>query len=641
MCKNHLISLFLFVGCLQATAYSDHRGHRIDSLETVLASGRQLSDEDRMEAYKSLMWGYLNTDSERATHYARQALALSYRHDWQNSRADALRVLGLVAYGSTYYDTALGYFEQALAVTDSMQGNPRYKQSDIDDNYSTLYGSIANLYNMRDEAHLAIAYYQKALPIFEKYQWLESTSILYHNVGELYETMGNYAEARRNFTLALANGRRSGDSLLVAMSCKGLSKAYLSLGDYPQALQVAAEAYGYYRHHATEENEDYLTTLCNLARIQLKGTGSRQQADAYCREALGALNSETGAEQRADVYNLCAEMALEHHRWQEAKDYALMALAADTIETIDDIGSRVLLAMACAELGQTEQVRQLITYIYNGMEQFSTDHYQSGLSQMEVLYETEKERAELARQQDENDQLRREKQWYLWGGILTALVLLLAALLFFFLWRSIRLKRRTALTQAKLEGELAERVRLSRDLHDRLGGTLTALRRQVESGGEALTLTDQAISEMRNVAHHLLPDSLRRHGLRVALRNYCQAMKNVSFTFMGQEQHVPNEEAVYCMVYELVNNAVKSSVAQHIHVQLIAESDYTAVNVSDDGNGTTAASPQETAATPENPSAGSGLRNIRERVLALGGRIDIMARPGEGTEVNIELPHSK
>ena len=220
-------------------------------------------------------------------------------------------------------------------------------------------------------------------------------------------------------------------------------------------------------------------------------------------------------------------------------------------------------------------------------------------------------------------------------------MLLLAALLFFFLWRSIRLKRRTALTQAKLEGELAERVRLSRDLHDRLGGTLTALRRQVESGGEALTLTDQAISEMRNVAHHLLPDSLRRHGLRVALRNYCQAMKNVSFTFLGKEQHVPNEEAVYCMVYELVNNAVKSSGAQHIRVQLIAESDYTAVNVSDDGNGATAPSPQETAATPENPSAGSGLRNIRERVLALGGRIDIMARPGEGTEVNIELPHSK
>lgn len=74
---------------------------------------------------------------------------------------------------------------------------------------ATAYGSIANLHNMRDEAHLAIAYYQKALPIFEKYQWLESTSILYHNMGELYETMGNYAEARRNFTLALAMGHKA------------------------------------------------------------------------------------------------------------------------------------------------------------------------------------------------------------------------------------------------------------------------------------------------------------------------------------------------------------------------------------------------------------------------------------------------
>jgi len=60
--------------------------------------------------------------------------------------------------------------------------------------------------------------------------------------------------------------------------------------------------------------------------------------------------------------------------------------------------------------------RQLITHIYNGMEHFSTNHYQSGLSQMEVLYETEKKRSEAEQKQKENDQLRQEKQWLLWGG---------------------------------------------------------------------------------------------------------------------------------------------------------------------------------------------------------------------------------
>ncbi len=110
-------------------------------------------------------------------------------------------------------------------------------------------------------------------------------------------------------------------------------------------------------------------------------------------------------------------------------------------------------------------------------------------------------------------------------------------------------------------------------------------------------------------------------------------MPRVSFAFLGEERHIHHEEAIYCIVYELVNNAVKSSGAQHISVQLIIEPAYTAINVSDDGNG--ALCNDAIAAQP----AGSGLRNIRERVEAIGGTIDVLARPGQGTEVNIELKH--
>lgn len=114
----------------------------------------------------------------------------------------------------------------------------------------------------------------------------------------------------------------------------------------------------------------------------------------------------------------------------------------------------------------------------------ATRNYQSALSQMEVLYETEKK-------QDAIEQLTREKHWYLWGGTLSLLVLLLLALLFFLLWRSVRLSKKTALIQAKLEGELGERVRLSRDLHDRLGGLLTSLKHSVAEGSAAARITSR------------------------------------------------------------------------------------------------------------------------------------------------------
>ena len=626
--KLLLITLFA-LGVTQGWAYSDHRGRRVDSLEAMLKSDNPPRGEKLLKAYTDLMWGYMNTNGERATHYARKALALSYQGNWLNARTDALRILGLVAYGSEDYDTALGYFNWALAVTDSMRGEKRYAESDIDDNLSTLYGSIANLYNLQDQGHLAIAYYQRALPIFEKYGWKESCTILYHNVGELYEGMGNTEEAERNYLMAKQAAQESGDSLMVALAQKGLLKVYVGMGDYDRAAEASARALAYYARHQDEELGDYTTVLVETARMHLmQGHQNLEQAKALAREALGHAQEDLMPETRFDIYAVCCELAMHEGRWQEALQYGLQSVHENDDEaTLTDASCYALLAQVYAELGDALHARAYINKVYSMMERFATDHYQSGLSQMQVLYETEKKAAEIR-------QLQRERRLYTWGSLLAGVVLVLVALTFFLLWCSVRLRRRTALIQARLEGELDERVRLARDLHDRLGGQLTALRQQLTlEGGErdrAVELTDGAIREMRAVAHHLLPDSLRRYGLRTALGEFCQALSGVSFSFLGSEDCLPrqDQEAIYCIAHELVNNAAKHSGAQHIQVQLMADEEGCSIVVSDDGNGRLTAEQAE----------GMGWRNIQERVAALNGVVDVSSRPGQGTEVSIVLP---
>ena len=96
---------------------------------------------------------------------------------------------------------------------------------------------------------------------------------------------------------------------------------------------------------------------------------------------------------------------------------------------------------------------------------------------------------------------------------------------------------------------------------------------------------------------------------------------------IDEDKHIPHEETIYCVVHELINNAVKSADAEHIRVQLLCEKDYTAINVSDDGNGLLTKEKQE----------GMGLRNIEERIFSLGGTFDIYSKPQEGTEINIEI----
>ena len=623
--------LWLSVVCLAGYGqYSDHRNRNVDSLEMVLNGSNPPQGQELMKAYNNLMWGYLNTDGAKSRQYALKAIDLSYEENMLNARADALRVLGLIAYGNDDYDVAIEYYNRALEVSDSMKNDSRYSESDIDDNLSVIYGSIANVYNMQDKVHLAIHYYQKALPIFEKYGWLESTAILYYNIGELYNSMGNSDEARSNYLMAVDAAQKSGDSLLVAMSHKGLVAIYNDAGDMAKVEEAANVCYEYYRNHIEEEKGDYIVTILAFARLQMNHYKDLDRAEGYISEALSLLDDETSWETRSNVYTVCCEVAMARKQWKKAEEYALMSLE-DEYETYDDIGVYVYLAQIYAELGNNEGVKEYSEKIFNGMAQFANSNYQSGLSQMAVLYETEKKQAAI-------EQLTREKRWYMIGSVLIGCIMLLVALLFFLLWRNVRKNRQNAIVVAKLSGEVAERVRIARDLHDRMGGLLTSIKRNLEYAENpdetkssiqvAKSQTDEAMREMRNVAHHLLPESLKRYGLRVALGDYCRTMKNVSFSFVGDEKLIPNQydEAVYCIVYELVNNAVKNAEANHIRVQLFADAETIVVNVSDDGNGGIAVSAE-----------GSGMRNIKERVDAIGGTFDVCSEPGKGSEVNIEI----
>ena len=628
-----LTKRIIFTGTLlllmatSALGYEDHRGVAVDSLEAVLASPHPPKGEELIRVYMDLMRAYNTRDSERCIYCARRVLALSYELNGLSARESALYNLGLMAYGRDEWDQAIDYFQQALAVTDSMSHDSRYTETDVDDKLSQLYGAIGNVYNMKDQLLLAIEYYQRALPIFERNGWLQSLTILHHNVGELYLLTGNSEEAERHYLQAAASASESGDSLMTALAGKGLAKIYLGRGDYEQLLHTLLPAYDYYRAHRQEDGSGYGEILASMARMNLmEGHRDLPKAKAYVEEAL-TYTDNMMSETRSDLYAAACEVAMAERQWKQALEYGLKSVHEEDEATFGDAGSYALLAQIYTELGEKDLARAYINKVYQVMERSATEHYQSGLSQMEVLYETEKKQAAI-------EHLQEQRRWITWGTALGGMVLLLTALLFFLLWRSVRLSRRTALVKAKLDGELEERVRLARDLHDRLGGLLTGIKCQVQGGkSEVVGLVDEAIREMRNVSHHLLPDSLRRYGLHTALRDYCRTMPQVRFAFTGEEQHVAHEEAVYCIVHELVNNAVKSSGATQIDVQLLTAKDHTTVVVADNGRGM-----EVQSASGEVQGDGAGLMNIRERLAAIGGSIIVDSSPGRGTEIHIEIP---
>ena len=625
--KYLYLTLWLAVS-LTAQAYNDHRNARVDSLEAALKSRNAPTGEDLLRAYDELMRGWLPYDGEKAADYGRKALALSYKLGGLYVRQNVLRHFAQMHYGREEYDEAVALYRQALAVIDTMATQKRYDEKTIDDARSVIYGSLGNLYNMQDKAHMAIHYYQLALPIFEKHDWRESQVVLYYNIGELYSQMGNYAEAERNHLKAIGKGRQTGDSLMMTLPKKGLAGVYYNTGQHDKALQTANEALAYYRRHCKEEPQDFAYMLATKARIlMMTGHVNVEAAKACMEEALPYIDSaEMMFDDAAEIYMAASEVAMAERHWQQALGYALKSVHPDSTATIADKGGYLLLAEIYTELGQKAKAREYMRKTVDLMNSYATDHYQSGLSQMEVLYETEKKEAQIAAL----DKEQRLFRWLLVAAV--AAIVLLAALV---VYRHMAHKRQKALLAARvaLETETKERRILARDLHDSLGGMLSLLRLKMEAkAGDVLPLLDATHTELRRVAHHLMPEELLRHGLEPALHDFAISVPGAQFQAFGDIRLSKEMElTLYRCAYELVNNAMKHAEASHIDIQLMQTTHEVTLTVSDDGRGLKAA---PTGAGSE----GAGLQNIRERIEPYNGWLHIVSSENTGTEINVTLP---
>jgi two-component system NarL family sensor kinase len=205
-------------------------------------------------------------------------------------------------------------------------------------------------------------------------------------------------------------------------------------------------------------------------------------------------------------------------------------------------------------------------------------------------------------------------------------------------------------TNSILKGQEEERTRVARDLHDGLGGLLSGIKLTLNSvkGNvilpeesamtftRALTQLDGAISEMRRVAHSMMPEALVRFGLIDALSDFCEGISTsgrlkVTMQHFGFENRLDSqvEVVLYRIVQELLNNVLKYADATEAQVQLTWVDNHVSVTVEDNGKGFDVKTLEV--------NKGAGLRNVQARVDYLNGTLDIQSKPGEGTSVLVEI----
>jgi signal transduction histidine kinase len=186
------------------------------------------------------------------------------------------------------------------------------------------------------------------------------------------------------------------------------------------------------------------------------------------------------------------------------------------------------------------------------------------------------------------------------------------------------------------------RRQIERDLHDgaqqRLVHAVAVLRlalRALRNGdadaaelvAEALGHAERANSELRELAHGILPSALTRDGLRAGVQTLVSRVSlPVSVEVAVERLPASVEATAYFVVSEALTNVVKHARADGATVMARAERGELRLEIRDDGIG------------GADPGRGSGLVGLSDRVEALGGALRVTSPTGKGTTLSIGIP---
>ncbi len=206
------------------------------------------------------------------------------------------------------------------------------------------------------------------------------------------------------------------------------------------------------------------------------------------------------------------------------------------------------------------------------------------------------------------------------------------------------------LSQQIVATQEEERKNLSRELHDQVGQTLTALRLELgridrvrpagetsigNAVGECRQLVDTLVRTVRDLSLGLRPSMLDDFGLQAALEWLVRDVTRrhggtVDLKIEGTLDGVPEQyrTGVYRMIQEALTNCIRHARADRFTVTVARRWDALEVSVADNGVGL----------DPSRARAGLGLRGIEERAKELNGTVKILCPPSGGTTIAILLP---
>jgi len=630
----------------------------IDSLSRLLSLSKE--DSNRVLLYMDLLNTYIDFDLKEAEALGWKANTLSKKISFPLGEGRSYFSLGNIARFNGDMKACDSLFSLAEKVFRRIN-NPM-RLAFIDNERGSLYFNQGNYW-------LAADYYAKAAETFEQ---LKDTIHYLSSYQNLISVLGETENIPKAISLAqkiLPIARLTTDTSQAFYIMQSLLTHFTLTGQLDSARQYIGPLL-----KAAGETADFYIATDIYHAIGEFYSASNQHANALKYNQLALQKAEVlNNEFLLPRMNLAVGSSyLNLKDAAKALPYLLTGLQmADQSANLQASyeGSR-LLSQYYEQAGQFEQAFQYLKRHLVLKDSMRDARVSNHVNYLEALYENNKKERqinalELKNTQKELELVKRNRTIYL-GGVSAAFMLLGLG----FLYRRSNHKKLMAekeqqmqkeqikflerqqqvvSLQSMVNGQETERTRIAKDLHDGLGGLFSTVKmyfstleheqqqlKENELFKKSYEMVDTAATEVRRIAHNMMPEVLLKLGLEQALNDLCgnitaSRMLQVQLQVHGMENRLgaSTEIMLYRIVQELLNNIAKHAQATEAIVQFLREGNRLSVTVEDNGKGFNT----KTADLGKQ----AGLDSVKSRVDYLNGQISIESETNVGTTVMMDF----
>ena len=554
------------------------------------------------------------------------------------SQPEILRKKGLEFKGVGQYDSALYYYNLAFSGFANLHDST---------GLANVYTNIASLESQIGNYVYAYEVFQNALTIYKEIGESAGVIRVYINVANQHLRIGNLEEALREYLKAEQHSIESNQKQYLGSIYNGIGSVLVNKSfedrDIDKAKDYYMEALVIFESNSDLKNSARIYN--NLALIFEEKEQIPQAIEAYNKSVLIGEKEKDLKTQLIGNYNIGRlyllrseyELSLEH--LQKAEELAIQL--PDPITYVHILSNLVDVNM---NLGNLSSAKEYLIKYKSLKDSLYNEDKSEALTDLQIKYKT-KEKEELLAKEIELGKETKLRNTFL----MILLILLLVVLVLIVLinrrrrqhdFQRAKNEQEIISLKSRIEGENEERKRLSSDLHDSVGGMLTAVKMihfsYMDAGGEKASKVDQLLNEVsktvREVSHNLSSSTLERYGLEKSIDHVIESIEGeieVQFSFNIDEKLLNKElkKTIDFVVKELINNSIKHSNALTIDLQINYSEGSLLLTYEDDGKGFDL----------EKLSEGMGLVSITNRIDLVNGILNFDSSPGEGFVCSIEV----